>query len=114
MLELGHAGNGVVTLEGAGPIVGGEAVADEGHVAVATTALDDAGSLAGSSNGINKSLLDISNQRDVINRKLTSTEARYRKQFNSLDTLISNLNATGNFLTQQIQYLPTPGKTTSK
>lgn len=81
---------------------------------LATTALDDAGSLAGSSNGINKSLLDISNQRDVINRKLTSTEARYRKQFNSLDTLISNLNATGNFLTQQIQYLPTPGKTTSK
>lgn len=81
---------------------------------LATTALDDAGSLAGSSEGINKSLTDISNQRDMINRKLTSTEARYRKQFNALDTLISNLNSTGNFLTQQIQYLPTPGKTTSK
>jgi flagellar hook-associated protein 2 len=81
---------------------------------LATTALDDGAALAGRKTGLDKSLEEITSQREKINRQLTAVEARYRAQFGALDTLISNLNSTSSFLTQQIAFLPTPGKSTAK
>ncbi|MBK8579830.1 MAG: hypothetical protein IPN78_16910, partial [Candidatus Accumulibacter sp.] len=43
---------------------------------------------------------------EVINSRLTQIESRYRKQFTSLDTLISGMTKTSNFLTQQLANLP--------
>ena len=77
---------------------------------MATTALDDGGAIAGRNTGITKSLSDISTQRDAINRQLTATEARYRAQFTALDTMISSLNSTSSFLTQQLANLPNSNK----
>jgi flagellar hook-associated protein 2 len=40
-----------------------------------------------------------------LNTRLTSVEARYRAQFNQLDTLLSSMQSTSAFLTQQLAVL---------
>ena len=45
---------------------------------------------------------------ETLSRRLEDVERRYRSQFTTLDTLISNLTATSNFLTQQLDKLPDP------
>jgi len=69
--------------------------------------LASAGSIATRTNGINKSITDIAHQREVLNRRLATTEELYRKQFTSLDTLISKMNNTSNSLTSMLASLPT-------
>ncbi len=64
------------------------------------------GVIAARTNGLNKSVTDISNQRDALNLRLTGVEARLRAQFTALDTLVSKFTATGSFLTQQLANLP--------
>lgn len=71
----------------------------------AGTVVDPDGSLASRTDGLNKSIADLGNQRDAINRRLTQVEANYRAQFASLDTMISSLNQTSSFLTQQLANL---------
>ncbi|MDQ7072494.1 MAG: hypothetical protein Q9N32_01575 [Gammaproteobacteria bacterium] len=41
-----------------------------------------------------------------IELRLEQVERRIRAQFTAMDTLVSNLNATGNFLTQQLAAMP--------
>jgi flagellar hook-associated protein 2 len=73
----------------------------------ASDVMDTNGSIAGRTAGLNASIADIGNQRDAINRRLTQIEANYRAQFTALDTMISSLNQTSSFLTQQLANLPT-------
>lgn len=61
--------------------------------------------ISGRTDGINRSIEDIGTLRDNLNRRLADTEARYRAQFTKLDTLISSLNQTSNYLTQQLSAL---------
>ncbi|MFN7087319.1 MAG: flagellar filament capping protein FliD [Burkholderiales bacterium] len=70
--------------------------------AFAAGVLADTGPLASRTEGINKSITDINNQREALGRRLADVEKRYRAQFTALDTMISNLNKTSNFLTQQL------------
>ena len=44
-------------------------------------------------------------RQDALELRLTTIEARYRAQFSALDTLISKLNSTSNYLTQQLAAL---------
>jgi len=72
--------------------------------------LDADGVIADKEDGINRSIKSIDNQRDVLNRRMDAIEARYRAQFTALDTLISQLNSTSTFLTQQLAALPGSSK----
>lgn len=63
------------------------------------------GLIAAKTTGINSSIKQVADQRDALNRRLTVIEANYRSQFNALDTLVSQLTNTGNFLTQQLSSL---------
>ncbi|MGB5938715.1 MAG: flagellar filament capping protein FliD, partial [Rhodanobacter sp.] len=63
------------------------------------------GLIAGRTDGINQSIKDLGNQRDAVSARLASTEARYRKQFTALDSLISSMNTTSSYLTQQLAAL---------
>lgn len=45
----------------------------------------------------------IEEQKDALNTRLEKLEARYRAQFSSLDILVSQLNQTGDFLSQQLE-----------
>lgn len=63
------------------------------------------GSITGKSDGYNTSLKAIGKQRDATNEKLAEIERRYRAQFTKLDTAISSMNNTSNFLSQQLSAL---------
>ncbi|MBU0593931.1 MAG: flagellar filament capping protein FliD [Gammaproteobacteria bacterium] len=56
--------------------------------------------------GLNASIKSLGKQSDSIQQRLVQIEARYRKQFTTLDTLIANMTQTSNFLTQQLANLP--------
>ncbi len=67
--------------------------------------LSSSGLLANSTDGVNSSIKDLDHQRTSLNSRLTSIEARYRAQFTSLDTLLSSMQSTSAFLTQQLSVL---------
>ncbi|MEX1667534.1 flagellar filament capping protein FliD [Zhongshania guokunii] len=56
--------------------------------------------------GLKKQVERIAEQRETLNRRVASIEARYQAQFSALDTLLGQLNSTGTFLTQQLDNLP--------
>ena len=64
--------------------------------------LASGGPLAGRTDGIDSSIKGISKQRDALEVRLEGIEARYRKQFSSLDVMLSNMSQTNSFLTQQL------------
>jgi flagellar hook-associated protein 2 len=44
-----------------------------------------------------------------MERRLEAIEKRYRLQFSALDSLLSELTSTGEFLAQQMKNIPVPG-----
>ena len=67
---------------------------------------DSGGILSTRTEGLNteRSRLDDDIERKEI--RLEATEARLRKRFGALDGLLSRLNSTSSFLTQQLANLP--------
>lgn len=56
--------------------------------------------------GIQTRIGDIGDQRTQLDARLQHLQDRYRAQFTALDSLVSKLQNTGNFLTQQLANLP--------
>jgi flagellar hook-associated protein 2 len=54
---------------------------------------------------------DIETERANLTKTLAATEARLRRQFNSLDSLVNQLTSTGSFVAAQLANIPIPGKT---
>lgn len=67
--------------------------------------LGSGGMIAGQTDGLNRSIKDIDNQRTNMNSQLADIEKRYRAQFTALDVTISNMTSTSNYLTQQLAAL---------
>ncbi|MDD5299061.1 MAG: flagellar filament capping protein FliD [Gallionella sp.] len=63
------------------------------------------GTIASMQDGVNRSIKDIGNQRDVFNRRLVTIEARYRAQFTSLDVMMASMSQTSSYLNQQLASL---------
>jgi flagellar hook-associated protein 2 len=59
--------------------------------------------------GLNRRLSDITDQREDLVARLEALQKRYLAQFNALDGLLSQIQSTGNFLTQQLAALPGAG-----
>jgi flagellar hook-associated protein 2 len=64
------------------------------------------GSLSSRVDSVNKQIGGISDQREKLNLRLSALDARYRKQFTAMDALVGQLQATGSYLTQQLDNLP--------
>jgi len=83
---------------------------DNGLAVRMTSALDGIlssnGILASRTDGINRSIADVDDRRELLARRLTQIEARYRKQFTALDTLVASMQKTSQYLTQQLANLP--------
>jgi len=74
----------------------------------ATEGLTGSGGLiAARSEGLSTSIKGLGQQSEVISARLTQIEARYRKQFTALDTLMAGMTKTSSFLQQQLANLPT-------
>ncbi len=76
---------------------------------LATGFLASNGSLAARSDGINARIKLNQKQQEALNQRLINIEKRYRAQFTALDTMISRMNQTSNYLTQQLANLPGAG-----
>ncbi|MEM1404372.1 MAG: flagellar filament capping protein FliD [Pseudomonadota bacterium] len=59
--------------------------------------------------GIQESVDRIGDDREALELRLDALEARYRAQFNALDSLLANLQSTGDFLLTQLESIPLPG-----
>jgi flagellar hook-associated protein 2 len=68
--------------------------------------LKSGGPLGNRTDVINKQIEQLGEQRETLNQRMESLEKRYRAQFTALDKLVSQLTATGNYLTQQLANLP--------
>jgi flagellar hook-associated protein 2 len=70
-----------------------------------STWVGDSGLLAGRTTSISQQLTDLSNQQTALNSRMDDLTARYQAQFTALDTLMSKLNSTSSYLTQQFAAL---------
>lgn len=83
-------------------------IADELDVLVGNL-LGAGGDLSTRMEGIGEQIEQIGDQREALNRRLAALEARYRAQFTALDSLLSQLRKTSDFLAQQLAVLPKSG-----
>lgn len=68
--------------------------------------LIDEGPLTQRSESINNTLENLTEERETLDYRMDLIEARYRSQFNALDSLLASLQTTSDFLTQQLDNLP--------
>ncbi len=71
----------------------------------ATSSLASGGILASRTDGIGRTITDIGKQRTALENRLVNVEKRYRAQFTALDVMLSNMNKTSSYLTQQLDQL---------
>lgn len=70
------------------------------------TMLSSQGTISAATSGMESSVKSIDSQRETLTRRLIQIEARYRRQFSSLDGLIASMNQTSGYLSQQLANLP--------
>lgn len=73
---------------------------------LANSMLGSSGIISSSTDSINASIQRLNVDQQTMSDRLTVIEARYRAQFTALDTMISSMNTTSSFLTQQLANLP--------
>jgi len=94
----------------------GGAIGDRGQVSfsqgyayqlnnLASSFLGTKGLIGSRSDGLNRDIKAIARQREQFNNRLTDIEARYRAQFNRLDTVLAQMQSTQAYLTQQLASL---------
>ena len=71
--------------------------------------LNSDGILSSTSDSIKSRIERIEEDREALNLRLISVEKRLRAQFSAMELIISQLTNTSNFLTQQLDSLPTIG-----
>jgi flagellar hook-associated protein 2 len=77
------------------------------------TALSGEGALSSRTETLNRQAREIGLEREAVDRRMETVEARYQAQFSALDRLLAQLQSTSSFLTQQLstlQSLQSPGK----
>ena len=71
----------------------------------ATGLIGPSGPISAKTGGITQSIKDIGSRRTQVQAHLDTVQKAYQKQFSALDTLVSNMNSTSAFLTQQLDSL---------
>jgi len=66
-----------------------------------SSTLSSSGAIQAATNYLNTMLTNNQNEQTTLNQQLALTKARYMQQFTNLDSLISSMNATSTYLTQQ-------------
>ena len=67
--------------------------------------IDTNGTIDSRVSGLNDTTKTLQTQQAQLETRLTEIEARYRQQFTALDTLLTQLNSTSSFLSQQLDAL---------
>ena len=64
------------------------------------------GNITAATDSANRLIKDLGKRQTALLDRLNQVEARYRKQFSALDTLVASMNKTSSYLTQQLANLP--------
>ena len=64
--------------------------------------LSSNGVLSNRTDGLNDTLRDIQDQRDQLDMRIASYQERLIKQFSAADSLIAQIQSTGNYVSQQL------------
>jgi flagellar hook-associated protein 2 len=88
-----------------GPVNYSKGFAARLNDAIASITGDD-GLIEASTDGAQAQIKDLDNQEDALQRRLDQIQQAYYAQYSALDTLISSLKSTGDYLTQQLANLP--------
>ena len=70
-----------------------------------TAGLKTDGAFANRSDGLSRSVQDITRQQDRFNERLTRVESSLRRQYTALDSMLASMNTTSTYLTQQLAAL---------
>lgn len=68
-----------------------------------TSWLSSTGIVQSATDGVSKTLNDLTDQYNKVNDRITDTITRLKTQFTQLDVLMSSLNQTSSYLTQQFE-----------
>ena len=68
-----------------------------------TSWLSSTGIIQTATDGVSKTLNNLTDQYNAASDRIDSTVARYKAQFTQLDVMINSLNSTSSYLTQQFQ-----------
>jgi len=79
-----------------------------------TDFLSEDGQITAKTDSINAQIDNISRQRADLLERVAQIEERYRRQFATLDVLMSQLQSTSNFLQQQLDGLPGVASSSNK
>jgi flagellar hook-associated protein 2 len=66
------------------------------------------GILTARQDGLQSNIESLDSDREQLNRRLASIDARYRAQFTAMDILVAQLTSLGEYMTQQLASLPKP------
>ena len=69
------------------------------------TALASDGPLSARTDSLNQQVRALGRERDAVDRRMETVEARYQAQFNALDRLLAQLQSTSSYLAQQLSAL---------
>lgn len=72
----------------------------------ATAQMNSGGLLQSATTGLNNQITDIQKQQAELQVRLASIQASYTSQFTALDSMLSSMNSTQQYLTQQLANLP--------
>lgn len=78
--------------------------------ALADTLSGTNGLISNREEGLNSKVREFDNRRDTIEYRLEQTEKRFRAQFTALETLVAQMQTSGDFLSRQLANLPTFGR----
>jgi flagellar hook-associated protein 2 len=97
----------VKTLFAGGTVSGAEVTGVADNLDTLLTGfLSTTGVFESRSDSLDSRVEDIAEQRTTLDRRMTNLEARYRAEFNALDSLLAQLTSTGDFLLAQLDALP--------
>jgi flagellar hook-associated protein 2 len=68
---------------------------------VLTSALATGGTISARETGVNNKIAALAKEQTALNVTLAASQARYLKQFNAMDNIMSQFQSTSSFLTQQ-------------
>ena len=80
-------------------------MADQLNSALQTILDSTSGVLTAATNNLNKTVQNFQSRAAELQAQLAVTQQRYLEQFNTMDRLVSSLQQTSTFLTQQLNAL---------
>ena len=91
--------------DGVAALFGGEAgIAARAYGRLESVLASD-GPLSARTDSLNQQVRAIGRERDAVDRRMETVEARYQAQFNALDRLLAQLQSTSSYLAQQLSAL---------